>query len=77
MVDTSKYEIKRLFKDEGFENGFVVKPLEHAPALGTWTYPTAKEARERGYGKSLRAYRQASFQEGRVQPRRQEPFDVA
>ena len=44
MVDTSKYEIKRLFKDEGFENGFVVKPLEHAPALGTWTYPTSKEA---------------------------------
>ena len=44
MVDTSKYEIKRLFKDEGFENGFVVKPLEHAPALGNWTYPTAKEA---------------------------------
>ena len=49
MIDLTNYEVKRLFKDEGFENGFdVLKVMNGAGAydnpVGKFQYPESKAA---------------------------------
>ena len=46
MFDKSQYKVKRLFPDEGFENGFTVFPLTHdddrsIPGVD-WSFPESK-----------------------------------
>ena len=46
MFDKSQYKVKRLFPDEGFENGFTVIPLPHdddrsIPGVD-WSFPESK-----------------------------------
>lgn len=46
MANLKDYDVKRLFTDEGFENGFLVNRIMNGPdgyiPIGEWTYPTKK-----------------------------------
>ena len=46
MFDKTKYESFRLFKDEGFENGFNVNRIMNGPdgyiPIGKWTFPESR-----------------------------------
>ncbi len=48
MFDKSKYKVKRLFKDEHFENGFEIFPptynLDRTQKTAIWSLPCSKEA---------------------------------